>query len=377
MPEAVVGAATSDIVHQRKTREGSLTITYNTKDIVANTIGHAMAVPTVHTWLWTWGDAFKNPSPELADKLFERYKDVPWKGDVLVRVGHTSIIGDLQRMMASNDKVRGRPWLLKDPIGRVLEKFGKAGVSLLYLFDGMFTVGHALWSKVFRTDFYNPFSNSLSIYHPKLAIGMHELGHAEFFNNQVSDKGRLGVILGRMPELIINKVIPFHAPILTPYIEYQASKNAMKHFKTDEERREGLKVLEAAWATYLFSDVLNMSFIPRPLNDVISVVLSYPASVAGHLMNRLYPKKDQRFGYVFEGKKSGKHAAFEKDNQHKAVQKSPMPELNAHQVLEATARAPKASRELPVEGKGGRQFSEDPLKNGKRPLHSNTSRITF
>jgi hypothetical protein len=385
MPEAVVGAHTSEIVHQKKTAEGSLTVTYNTNDILANTIGHALAVPTTHTLLWTWDSAFKDPSKELAAELFDRYKDVPWKGDVLVRVGHSSIIGDIQRMMASNDKVRGRPWLLKDPVGRVLEKFGKAGIAILHVLDGAYMIGQAFWSKLTRSDFYNPFSNSLTVYHPKLAIGMHELGHAEYFNNQVTAKGRLGVILARMPLLTIDKVIPFHMPIITPYIEYQATKNAMKHFKTDEERRAGLKMLEGAWATYLFADVLNFMFVPKPLNDAIGLLLAYPASVAGHLMNRLYPKKDQRFGYIFSGKAGSGFAGegnvglqHNQPVEKKSVSKKPeVPDLSAHQVLVATARAPKPSAELPIEGKGGRQFSDEPLKNGKRPLHSNTNRITF
>lgn len=362
MPESVIGAKTTDILHQVKTKEGSLTVTHNSRDIVANTIGHVLAIPTTHTILWTWSSAFKNPSPELADQLFERYKDVPWKGDVLVRVGHTSIIGEVQRFMARNDNVRGRPWMLKDPVGRVFEKFGKAGLSVLYLMDGMFTLGQAVWSKVFRTDFYNPFTNTVNIYHPKLAVGMHELGHAEFFNNQVTPTGRLGIILGRLKNVMINGVVPFHLPLVTPYIEYQASKNAMTHYKTDKERREGLKILEGAWATYVFDDVVNFAFIPEPINSVFRLALSYPASVAGHLMARLYPKQDQRFGYIFSGKDQGTSPKKQ--------------ELSAHQVLVATAKAPKAGHAL-VEGKGGRQFSEEPLKNGKRPQHSNTSRITF
>ncbi|MBI5019336.1 hypothetical protein HZB58_03620 [Candidatus Gottesmanbacteria bacterium] len=368
MPEAVVGATTSDILHQQKTAEGSLTFEYHTHDTIANTIGHILAIPTIHTMLWTWGSAFKNPSKELADQLFDRYKDVPWKGDVLVRVGHASIIGDMQRAMARNESVRGRPWRLKDIPGRVMETVGKLGIAFFTFFA---TAG----AKFTRSDFYNPYANSATIYHPKLAIGMHELGHAEFYN-QRDNVSRVGLLIMDWLGLNVGKDIVLPVPFFRSFTEYKASEIAMKRFKTDEERREGLKVLEAAWATYLFGDVLSLSFLPKPITDSIGAVLSYPASVAGHLMNRLYPKKDQRFGFVFEGKKTDKHIAYEKAQVLPKSKKDKQPELSAHQVLVATAKAPK-SRELPVEGKGGRQFTEEPLKNGKRPLHSNTSRITF
>lgn len=387
MPESVIGATTSDIVHQIKTKEGSLTVTHNTKDIVANTLGHLMAIPTTHSILWTWGSAFRNPPKELATELFERYKDVPWKGDVLVRVGKVSILGDIQRMLARNEDVRGRPWNLKDAFGRGVEFAGKLGVALLMSLEG-------LKAKLFRTDYYNAFANTVTVYHPKLAVGMHELGHAEWFN-QMDSKKRAAYNVGLLNQLI-------YIPFLRPYVEWQASAKAMNRFKNDTERRQGLKILEAAWATYLgFDSLVSIALISPAIalplikatawkvsgdialgKSVFHVAYGaalhpYGSSIAGHLMNRLYPKKEQRFGYVFEGKKTEKHAAFEKKKAVTIERKAAPTELSAHQVLVATAKAPKPNEPLGVEGKGGRQFSEEPLKQGKRPLHSNTSRITF
>ncbi|MFZ5534868.1 MAG: hypothetical protein ACOY3M_01800 [Patescibacteria group bacterium] len=377
MPEAVVGATTSDITHQQKTKEGSLTIEYHTHDSIANTIGHILAVPTVHTLLWTWDSAFKNPPKELADQLFDRYKDVPWKGDVLVRVGHASIIGDMQRALARNESVRGRPWRLKDIPGRVAETFGKLGIAF-------FTFFSTAAAKFLRTDFYNPYANVATVYHPKLGVGMHELGHAEFFN-QRDNVSRVGLLIMDWLGLNVGKDIVVPVPFFRSFTEYKASQIAMQRFKTDEERREGLKILEGAWATYLFSDVLSLSFLPKPVTEAIGSVLSYPASVAGHLMNRLYPKKDQRFSYIFSGKAGSGFAGegnvglqHNQPVEKKRVSKKPaVPDLSAHQVLVATAKAPSSGKETAVEGKGGRQFSDEPLKNGKRPLHSNTHRITF
>lgn len=288
MVEPVVGAYTNDIVQQLKTNEGSLTVTYNKRDILANTIGHVLAIPTSHTIFWTLNSAFKHPSAELGDQLFERYKDVPWKGDVLVRVGHTSILGDFKRMLARNEDVKGRPWLLKDKAGRALESVGKLAMIVNVL-------PSMIMAKLLRADFYNPFANSVNVYHPKLALGMHELGHAEFFN-QLPAKQRVGYLIGMMNPFV-------SVPFLPSFIEWQASKNAMKHFKNDEERREGLKRLEAGWATYYFADILMPIPLPKPVKDMVGALLSYPASVAGHAMARWYPKKSERFSYIFEGKK--------------------------------------------------------------------------
>ncbi|MCL4200206.1 hypothetical protein KJZ67_02595 [Patescibacteria group bacterium] len=374
MPEHTIGVRPKDIVHQKKTAEGSLTVSYNKRDIVANTIGHVLAIPTTHTLLWTWGSAFKNPTRELAEQLFDRYKDVPWKGDVLVRVGHTEIFNDIKRMLARNEDVRGRPWNIKDKVGRTLEYAGKAGIVVLQ-------VPTLIKNKIFRRDYYNPFSNTVNIYHPRLAAGMHELGHAEFFN-QMENKKRAAYYLA-----MVNPIVQI--PFFRSFMEYQASSIAMKRFKNDTERRQGLKILEAAWATYLGIDALTAAAIVAPalalplLKSAISISIALPsigykavvtaglapygAAFAGHAMNRLYPKKDQRFGYIFEGK----HPV-----------KAPAAALGPHQVLEATARPvqmkkPEEATPADQDRHSHRQFSSGGDRSGKRPLHSNSNRITF
>lgn len=379
MPEHIIGVRPKDVVHQQKTAEGSLTFVYNKRDIIANTIGHILAVPTTHTLLWTWGSAFRNPSPELVTQLFDRYKDVPWKGDVLVRVGHTSIFGDIQRAMARNEDVRGRPWNIKDKFGRTVEYAGKLGAVILML-PGM------IKNKFFRADYYNPFSNTVNIYHPKLAPGMHELGHAEFFN-QMENKKRAAYYIG-----MINPIVQI--PFFRSFYEWQASAIAMKRFKGDAERRQGLKILEGAWGTYLAIDTLttaalvapalalpllkatwDMAFtIPLGKSAALSVlyklgIAPYGAAIGGHAMNRLYPKKEQRFGYIFEGKE------YPKGNRE--IKQSPKPplELSAHQVL--VARAEPKQRGTVSDSLSNRQFGSADDRNGTRPLHSNTHRITF
>jgi len=388
MPEAVVGAKLTDIVHQKKTAEGSLTIAYNPKDIVANTIGHVLAVPTTHTILWTWGSAFKNPSKELAGKLFERYKDVPWKGDVLVRVGHVSLMGDLQRMFARNETIRGRPWMLKDRFGRAIEFVGKLGVAFL-------TTLNAIKAKLMRSDYFNPFANTVAVFHPKLAAGMHELGHAEWFN-QMDRNQRVAY-----SAVLTNALV--YVPFFRSFIEWQATANAMKHYVSDAERRQALKMHEAAWATYLGFDALATLSLVAPafalplLKAAITItgkltigtklftaaigtaLHPYSSSIAGHLVNRLYPKKDQRFGYIFEGKKGEKRVVEDRFRNAKnpapqpqtaesmSQEKNPLFDLKPHQILQATARA------VPEQ----RQFVSGGDRNGKQKLHSNYSRVTF
>ncbi|HLD25251.1 MAG TPA: hypothetical protein VJB96_05030 [Patescibacteria group bacterium] len=354
MSETIIGARAKDIVHQKLTPEGSLTITHNTRDFLANTVGHVLAVPTIHAGLWTLGSAFKNPSAELAGQLFERYKNVPWKGDVLVRVGQANLTGDIVRILAKNEDIRGRPWMLKGKLGRGIEYVGKLGVALL-------TTIQAFGNRLLRNDFYNPFANTVTVFHPRLAVGMHELGHAEFFN-QMDRRRRTGYVAAMANTLV-------YLPFFRSRIEWAATANAMKHYVSDVERRNALKIHEAAWATYLVRDALvSLAFLvpalALPLLNTPAWAISlkaalgtkawalsfgiplsfYGATLAGHAMNRLYPKKRERFGYIFSGEtKPGSRQVDAAPPSSKATEGKPEKprELSPHQVLVATARAPK------------------------------------
>lgn len=268
MPETVIGAKLQDILHHQKTQEGSLTIVRNDHDIIANTIGHVLAIPSVHLPLLTGRAIGKNPTPELAKALFDRYKDVPWKGDVLVRVGHTSIMGDIQRLWAPYDKVKGKAifstthWTI-DRLARILY----IPIQIL----------KSVIAKIFRSDQYDPITNTAIVFHPYLGVGMHELGHAQFLEQQKKKEAW---------------VFFYSTPGIRSFMEWHASKNAMKRFQNDTERRAALRLMEPAWASYVVGDLLSLvgaDAIP-PMKKTIG------ALVAGHLMNR-YPKQSERFGY--------------------------------------------------------------------------------
>lgn len=404
MPEKVIGAHAKDILHQTFTKEGSLTVTYNTRDIVANTIGHVLAIPTQHAALWTYKNAFQNPSKELAEQLFDRYKDVPWKGDVLVRVGHASLLGDVMRFIKSHDAVRGRPVFGSGTIKEVTDVVAR----MLLLPSVVFSIMKA---KLFRMDNYNPFTNVVTVFHPRLGVGMHEIGHAEFFNQMPHGK-REAYSLVNLSNALLSQYpfIPVFGsiPVVTSFMEYKASQNAMRRFNDDAERMRESTLLEAGYGTYLMYDVMLMTFPfvpPNPLTHglaatAMATVSGVPplvgkllefgwtaglmaGSAAGRLLGKLpYPGRRQRFGYIFEGKKPAQEKAARKKTARSAVEKpdsgkhsaaSRKPQaLSAHQVLVATAK-PAEQPFVPEQ----RRFHTTEHENGKQKKHSNFNRVTF
>ena len=307
------GVNLEDIIHHHTTKEGgSITFSYK-RDVVADSIGHVMAIPTTHLALWTFKNAFENPNRELVDRLYERWKDVPWKGDVLVRVGHGSIIGDVLRLFTI-----------------YLEKFKDTPISFANVYSLLsraiftpFVAFASLAARVRRADHYNPFTRTVTVFHPELAVGMHEIGHAKFFDERKPFVGA-SYALGRA------------LPIVRSFTEWKATANAMRQFKNDEERLKATKIQEGAFGTYLMGDIIEMTlpFLPsfyrtalgttigiginisnRLIRELFSVAWMtgvWAGSVAGHLLSRLpYPGKRQRFGWVFEGKKSDQGVPLE------------------------------------------------------------------
>lgn len=319
MPESVIGAKSHELVSTMKTKEGSLSFTYSNTDFVANTIGHVLAIPTTHLPLLTLRNAFQNPPPELVDQLRDRWKDVPWKGDVLVRIGHNSIFGDVQRLFAK-ESLRG-PFSFNFGEG----KFAKAARLALRILVLPSVVFAGIQAKLFRANQYNKLTNTVNIYHPNSAIGMHEIGHAEFFN-----KEKYRTLYGLFSEM----------PIIKSFTEYKASVLGLARMKSDKERREATKVLEAAWGTYLMGDVLKIAlpFVAlSPLRSALTATATFAmpfgpkilqeltkfgftagvmaGAASGHILSRApYPGRRQRFGYIFEGNQTAYQPAL-KDRQ--------------------------------------------------------------
>lgn len=287
---------------------GSLTFKYAKQNVVVNTIGHVMAIPT-HLLLGTPRDIFKDPDPAIIDALYERYKDVPWKGDVLVRVGHLSITEDFKRLFGKD--IKGRP----NAFFRLL------GVPLILTGGIVTTLG--------RMDHYNPLTHTVTIFHPELPIGLHELGHAEFFDRSnrkdvwsamtlvsaylsgyraiQSSLGGLDTRsrLHRQVENIVTR-----RPGYRLFTEWKASQNAMKHMETNAERKKALHLLEPAFGTYVGSEVGGIAQILAPDRWDVGLISEYLAPIigliGGHILTRLPIERRSGFGYIFEGKEQTK-----------------------------------------------------------------------
>ncbi|MBI4066204.1 hypothetical protein HY411_00660 [Candidatus Gottesmanbacteria bacterium] len=257
---------------------------------------------------------FKNPSLGYAQELLKRWKDVPWRGDVLLRIGHTSLWGDIERTFRTD--IKGRP------------NFFLRALGLLGTIPGW------LGGKLNRDNFYNPFTNTVHVFRPVLATGMHEVGHAKFFDERTHRNLWVGATL--LPFIIDRLIAPWpflRIPIYTSFLEWQANVRAMKQFFTDTEREEALRVMEPAFGTYLPTDVLSLAapFIPGGFAWMLAAPIA--GAVAGHIVNRLpwngIKDRKERFGYVFEGKKAPVADA-----------------LDDTQVRFASARAPATSRKI-------------------------------
>lgn len=281
MGELPVGVAHHEHRHVLKSKEGgSLSFAYSKDGVLANTIGHLLAVPLIHLPLLTLKDAFHNPPEELVKTFSDRWKDVPFKGDVLVRVGHASVIGDIKRLLATNDEIKGR--VKFSTTAKWLDKAARYPYIPLQVLQTLFV-------KMMRLDHYNPITNTISVFHPNKAVGMHEIGHAKFIDTKKNPT---------------NWYMAYgYLPFTQPYVEYKATENAMKHFADDAERKQALKVLEPAFATYMVPTVLGL-FAPR---------LAYMRAgsvIAGHIMARnpniRISSQYERFGYVFSGQEPTK-----------------------------------------------------------------------
>lgn len=299
MVELPVGVAPHEHRQVVKSKDGgSLSFAYSKDGILANTVGHVLAVPIIHLPLLTLKDAFHNPPEELVKTLSDRWKDVPFKGDVLVRVGHASVIGDIKRLLATNDEIKGR--VKFSTTAKWLDRAARYPYIPLQVLKTLFV-------KMTRLDNYDPITNTASVFHPNKAIGMHEIGHGEFFSSK---------------ENPTNWYMVTGIPLPRTYLEYKATESAMKRFSSDAERKQALKVLEPAFATYLVPSVLGIA-TPKLINKYTGI----GGLVAGHIMARLpqlrVSRQYERFGYVFSGTEKHEKKFFH----------GPQHALEKHQVL--------------------------------------------
>lgn len=282
---------------------GTLTLKHGKDDVISSTIGHLVGIQT-RLLLGTPQEIFQEPPKELMDQLYERYKDVPWKGDLLVRVGYDSIIEDYKRLFGKG--INGRPNVFLRILG---------APSILK---------DALMAKLSKADHFNPLTNTVTVYHPKMAVGMHELGHAEFWDQSKYRDLWTGAMIASeyvgpfnffkpaksTNEMRLRKVLAT-VPGFRFYTEWKASQNAMSHFKTDQEQKEAMKLLEPAFGSYTGFEVANMYDIlqkdqENPLRSFIIThgIAPIVGVVGGHLAARVPKERKSSFGVLFQQEKS-------------------------------------------------------------------------
>lgn len=301
-----LGVSPHDFVKTQISKEGgAVTFAYSDRDVIANTVGHISAIPLLHLRFWTPDAIFNTPTKDLAHELADRWKDVPFKGDILVRVGHTSLAGDIQRSLATKDE-------MKNALPRALRIIGLPGTLVM-----------STAAKALRMDHYNPLTQTAVTFHSHKEVGMHEIGHAKDFDDHTN--------WGRVGRLAL-KVIPFGDLVM----EYAASKNALQQMKTDEERRQAIKTLEPAFSTYVMGGIMklgvknlvwhgingmlsknsryddNFSKLQKHTNAINMVLLNAVATIPGLISSRL-PNRKSSFGYIFEDTKTIPNDALAND----------------------------------------------------------------
>lgn len=291
-----LGVAPQDFVKTQVSKEGgSVTYAFSDREVIANTLGHLVAIPLMHVRMWTPDAIFNTPTKDLTHELADRWKDVPFKGDVLVRVGHTSLAGDIQRSLAKDNE-------MKNALPRALRMIGLPATLLI-----------STAAKALRLDHYNPFTQTAVTFHSHREVGMHEMGHAKDFDTH-SNWGKVGITL--------LKAIPF-GNLVT---EWPASKYALQQMKTDEERRQAIKTLEPAFSTYVTGGIMSLGLkdmlwrgimqslskraaysensgkLVKHANILTTLLINSIATIPGLITSRL-PNRKSSFGYIFEDTK--------------------------------------------------------------------------
>lgn len=233
-----------------------ITIVHKRGDIIENTIGRIGGTLNEYIPFWTPEAIFHNISEDQAESLKDRYRDVNWRGDVKVYLGHNPLFDQLRRQFF---------------------ELGKRRINFLFrLLPGLPYTAYA-WvsSKLARTDFYNPFTETVTVYNPNLAVPTHETGHAEFFDKS------------SFPGL---QALSRFIPGIRTYQEWTASNYAMKHLDPPE-RQKARKVLEPAVGTYVGADAAILGYLAfPPLAPAIAIVapfLPLIGLIAGHIHSRL------------------------------------------------------------------------------------------
>lgn len=274
--EHAVGVNPKHIIHQTISKEGGSFTIAEKNEFLAQTLGHILAIPSVHLPLWTPHAMVRNTPAETIEYLKNQWKDVPWKGDVLVRIGHTSLFGDIARSL----------WE-KPGLSHMPPKWMRALALPSTLF-------RSFMGKLMRRDHYNVFTNTVHVFHADKAMGMGRIAQAHWFDQM--DSGLLKGIM-RYAQVFV--------PLVNAVVEWKTFEHAMPKFTSDADRRSASKIFEPYWGKEALLSVAPWiaPFIPLATGSLfgLTTTASFGGLIGGHFMARVYPKQEQRFGWVFEG----------------------------------------------------------------------------
>jgi len=261
-PDSTVSALRQD-THNRVERTGRW-ITKSKKGLVATYLGPLLSWPT-EILLGLKGDILSSTDTRKVEQTIqENFANVPLKGDVLVRIGHNNVFGELYRLFKPG--IKNRPNIL-----------------LRMALGVPATIMTALTSSLTRADHYNPFTRSMVVYHSSnLGIAAHEAGHAIDFDNK-KFPGLHALFHGIWPITLMH--------------EYDASKIAMQHLNSPQ-RSEAVKVLEPAFGTYVGGvlGAIGGAFNP---SRWLAAGLSLGPILAGHIHSRFNKRKRGDYNIFF------------------------------------------------------------------------------
>lgn len=255
-----------------------VTFSHHWGDPIENTLGRINSIPG-NFLIATPEASLQSPSKKVAEELKIKLKGIRTKGDIEAFMGHSPFFHEMKRVFSKD---------------RRTNFFLRMGLGL------PFTAISSFAGKLARTDRYNPFSESVHLFHPSKAVAAHEIGHALDFDR------------AKYPGL---KALGHLLPPFTLKNEWQASRNAMKLLSTHEEQQEASKILEPSFGAYV--GAIGGPILEKVTKLPVAGVAFLGSVLAGHLHSNTSEKNifyngeakdgDPSSLFAFHDKAKGKH----------------------------------------------------------------------
>lgn len=204
--------------------------------------------------------SFQSPTLTASREYQTIYRDVSpksWKSDYKVYLGHSPFLEQLGRTITWKEDSRKTNLLNRLALGIAT------------------TAVNSLAGKLFRADAFNPYAQTVQIYHPNKYIGMHEIAHADIFDKS------------KHPNW--HALASTFCPPYTVALERQASENAVNQLLS-EDQKEAAKILEPSFGGY-FGGLTTFMSASFPAMWPIAPLMPLVGIAAGHIHSRLGKSK--------------------------------------------------------------------------------------